>query len=270
MNNAHTSVDTAIKEADLLRRNIKNKAQRQVSSSDEQNLIRATALSWFNSHLPEVDKSLGSDFLGGVNDLYKQLLACSDRATTRSKYDALLKAIKKELVEIRQNTVTNVVAKSERSTSNQPPNFNPLISDQRIQEILIDRWDECCRCINAQAPLAATVMMGGLLETLLLARFNREPDKKNIFQSSKIPKDKKTGRPLPMNTWTLRDYIDVAHDLKWISESAKDVGEILRDYRNYVHPYKQVSHGVTLDIYDAQLFWEISKSITRQLIAKIK
>ncbi|MCG8673385.1 MAG: hypothetical protein MI867_28605, partial [Pseudomonadales bacterium] len=103
---------------------------------------------------------------------------------------------------------------------------------------------------------------------LLLARFNKEQNKGVIFSPSKAPISKKTGKTAPLQEWTLRHYIDVAHDLKWISHSAKNVGEVLRDYRNYVHPYKQMSHGVELDSHDAELFWGITKSITNQLIAK--
>jgi hypothetical protein len=60
----------------------------------------------------------------------------------------------------------------------------------------------------------------------------------------------------------------VAHELGWITVSAKDVGAVLRDYRNYIHPQKQLSHGVQLTPEDATLFWEISKSISRQIVRK--
>jgi hypothetical protein len=45
-----------------------------------------------------------------------------------------------------------------------------------------------------------------------------------------------------------------------------DGRSVLRDYRNYVHPQKQLSHGVHLKSDDAKLFWEVSKSIARQVI----
>ena len=109
-------------------------------------------------------------------------------------------------------------------------------------------------------------MMGGLLEALLLARVNRESDKKPIFTARAAPKDKK-GITKPLSDWMLKDYIDVVAELKWISVSAKDVGAVLRDYRNYIHPYKQLSHGIHIALDDATLFWEISKTISRQIIA---
>ena len=129
-----------------------------------------------------------------------------------------------------------------------------------------DRWIECVNCINGNSPLAATVMMGGLLEGLLLARINRENNKAPIFQASNAPKDYSTKKVLPLKEWTLRNFIDVAHELRWISQSAKDVGEVLRDYRNYIHPQKQLSHNIVIEKNDAILFWEITKSICRQLL----
>lgn len=270
MNDAHSSVYSAIKESETLRRILKKKSTRQVNSADERDLIKATSLSWFNNHYPLVKACLGGEDLVLINDLYKELLSCGDRSTIRTKYNALLKDIKKTLVGIRSDTVTRFSIAPPSNTTDQPPDYSALIGDEKIKAILEARWIECSKCVQAQAPLAATVMMGGLLETLLLARFNKEPDKSKIFSAKTIPKDRKTGKAFPMNKWTLRHYIDVAHELNWISESTRNVGEVLRDYRNYVHPYKQLAHGVTLDIHDAKLFWEIAKSISRQLLDKAK
>ncbi|MDH5573269.1 MAG: hypothetical protein OEY89_16020 [Gammaproteobacteria bacterium] len=270
MNEAHTSVDSAIKESETLRRLLKRKTTRQVTSSEERDLIKATSLAWFNNHYLTVDSLLGAYELIEINELYKELLSCSDRSTSRTKYDELLKIIKKTLAKIRTNTVTNALVSTPEITTDQPPDYSRLIGDVRIQSILQERWIECSKCVNAEAPLAATVMMGGLLETLLLARFNSETDKAKIFSTKTAPIDRKSGKAMPINKWTLRHYIDVAHELKWISESARNVGEVLRDYRNYVHPYKQLAHGVTLDSHDAKLFWEITKSISRQLLDKAK
>jgi hypothetical protein len=155
------------------------------------------------------------------------------------------------------------------ATINQVPDFTPLISDPAMKSILIARWLECTRCLEADVPLAATVMMGGLLEALLLARINRETNKKPIFTARAAPKDysKKTK---PLSEWMLKDFIDVVHELGWMSVSAKDVGAVLRDYRNQVHPQKQLSHGVHLKPDDSKLFWEVSKSIARQIIDSAK
>jgi hypothetical protein len=61
-------------------------------------------------------------------------------------------------------------------------------------------------------------------------------------------------------------YLSVAHELKWITPTVEDIGDVLRDYRNYIHPHKQYSEKVSLAPEDAKILWEISKNITRQLL----
>jgi len=266
MANAHDAVDSALAEIDRLRKVLKHRQTLQVWSAEEKSLVKATALSWFNNHRKEAQASVDSELLNISDEYYKALLNAADRASSRTKYDSLLKSLRRELIDLRGYVLMSSQNSAPELTPDEPPKFDPLIADLRMRQILTDRWKECYACLQCDAPLAATVMMGGLLEALLLARINKEQSKGPIFNATKAPKEKSKSRTLPLKEWTLRHYIDVAHELKWISESAKDVGEVLRDYRNYVHPYKQLSHGVHLDKDDAILFWEISKSIARQII----
>jgi hypothetical protein len=120
-------------------------------------------------------------------------------------------------------------------------------------------------CVNSGAPLAATVMMGGILEGLLLAKINQLPNQAPVFTATAAPRDK-AGKTLPLKDWTLKNYIEVAHELKWITTTAKDIGEVMRDYRNYIHPQKELSHGITLLEGDAQMLWGIAKGVIRQIL----
>lgn len=129
-----------------------------------------------------------------------------------------------------------------------------------MQVILAQRWRECVICVNSGAPLAATVMMGGILEGLLLATINQLSNMAPVFTATSAPRDK-LGKTLPLKDWTLKNNIDVAHELKWITTAAKDISEVMRDYRNYIHPQKELSHGVTLVEADAQMLWEIAKKM---------
>lgn len=135
-----------------------------------------------------------------------------------------------------------------------------------MQKILASRWDECIKCVEGDAPLAAVVMMGGLLETLLLSKVNKLSNQAPVFTAKAAPKNPKTNQTLPLNEWTLRHYIDVGHELKWITQTGKDLGVVLRDYRNFIHPHKQKTYGVFLTQSDARLLWEVCKSIAKQLI----
>jgi hypothetical protein len=111
-------------------------------------------------------------------------------------------------------------------------------------------------------------MMGGLLEGLLLAKINQLSDKAPVFKTAAAPVDSKTGKKLQLKEWGLKNYIDVAYELLWISRTTKDVGEVMRDYRNYIHPQKELSHGIVLEPGDAKMLWEVAKSIALQLLKR--
>jgi hypothetical protein len=150
-----------------------------------------------------------------------------------------------------------------------PPAFSALTSDTTMQAILVRRWTEVQTCITAGANLAATVMMGGLLETLLLARINIVTNKAPIFTAKNAPKDK-AGKTLGLADWKLLAMVEVAHEVRWITKSAKDVGNVLRDFRNYIHPHKEHTDRVEITPDDARMFWEVCKTVSRQILASVK
>jgi hypothetical protein len=264
---ALSALDAALGEVDRLRRTLKkNSSQVQVRSLEERAQAKSTALAWFNNHRAAVAAHLGDSYLTDSDAAYKALLESSARHGARGKYLTELGALKANLVNLRTDCLAPRPART--GTRDDPPDFSPLIADVAMQAILLERWNECLLCLGADASLAATVMMGGLLEALLLARINREGNKAPIFMAKGAPKDKQ-GATKPLGEWMLQHYITVVYELKWISVSARDVGAVLRDYRNYVHPFKQLSHGVHLTPDDAKLFWEITKTITRQVVASV-
>lgn len=263
MSTSQEIIDKAIQDSERLRATLKRRKSPQVRSAAEKSIVKATSLAWFNNYRVEVVKTIDSELLNPVDAIYKFLLDSSEKAASRNLFDGSLKKLKIALVGIRGYTLAP--PSTPKQTTDQPPDFSKLVVDTKMRDVIENRWVECTRCISANAPLSATVMMGGLLEALLLGRINKETNKAPIFTAKSVPKDP-AGKGLPMKEWTLRNYIDIAHELGWISQSAKDVGEVLRDYRNYVHPYKELSHGVTIRGADAVLFWEICKNITRQLL----
>ena len=103
---------------------------------------------------------------------------------------------------------------------------------------------------------------------LLLGRINRETNKAPIFTAAAAPRDN-LGKTRTLNEWTLQNYIEVAHELKWIPVTTKDVGDVLRDYRNYIHPYKEMSKQVSLTSSDGALLWTIGKTIARQVLSSV-
>jgi hypothetical protein len=261
MNDADEAIYQAIREAERIRSVTRRKSLPQVRGS-ERDVIRATALTWFQSHRPKLVTIFSAADLQPVDEMYQKIVEASHKSAARSGYVNTLKDISDSLVQLRSGNVVKLAA---ATTTDTPPDFSKLISEAAMQVILEKRWTECVTCISAGAPLAATVMIGGLLEGLLLARVNRENNKTPIFTAVAAPRDRQS-KTLALREWTLQDYIGVAHELGWITVAAKDVGIVLRDYRNYIHPQKELSHGVSLTTGDAVILWEIGKSISRQLL----
>lgn len=234
----------------------------QIWSQETRSHIKAVAFAWFKSHRGGLSAPAQSKALAALDTDYRGLLSSAEGAPSTKATRARLKSIRTALISLRSQLLIAPVP--DAHTQDSLPSFAGLVPDPFMQQVLAARWRECLACLSAGAPLAATVMMGGLLESLLLARVNKETNKQPVFQAKAAPKDRNQ-TPLPLKDWTLRHYIDVAHELKWISQSAHDVGDVLRDYRNYIHPYKQITSQASLTIADASLFWEVCKSISRQL-----
>lgn len=265
MNAYQTVFENGISEAEKLRALLKKDKSKQVKSIDERSIIKATSMTWFSNHRPSLLQVIGEPDLKGIDDLYNLLLTLSDKFATRSKFDKILKKVKLSLSELRSKNITKVSASNGRQTNDVVPDFGSIVGDKDMIPILTRRWNECGACVKNNTPLAATVMMGGLLESLLLTRFLKETDKTKIFKTKIVPKDK-TGTPLQFKDWVLKNYIEVSHELGWISQTEKDLGEVLRDYRNYIHPFKEKSHGITIEPTDASILWELTKSISRQIL----
>ena len=261
---------SASEQCDRLNKVLHKSTTKQVKSDDETQVAKATAHAWFNNCRPVVVTAVGDGQLKGLDDQYRTLIAASGRATLRSRYFAIIKQTKNLLsqVQVDQALALALAAdhtRPQHATADDAPDFSLLVPDAKMQTILVNRWQECVKCVTVGAPLSAVVMMGGMLEGLLLARVNQLKDKSPVFKAANAPKDK-AGNPLKLNEWGLKNYLDVAHELAWISRTTKDVGEVVRDYRNYIHPQKEYSHGVSISADDARTLWEIAKSVARQVL----
>ena len=264
MGDPYAELDDLVREVDKALNVLKKIRTAQVRNAEHRDFFRSTALSWFQRRRSAVSQDIPADVIDAIDIPYRTILNATDKHSSKNTYFSATKLAKETLVEARTRAL---VPQLTARTADVAPSFAPLATDPIMQSILERRWDECRRCIEAGAPLAATVMMGGLLEALLVARANKLSDKSKLFKATATPIDPRTKKPLDLRQWMLGPYIDVGHELKWISNSARNVAVILRDYRNYIHPEKERSHSVTLSSDDAAMFWEVTKNLSRELLA---
>jgi hypothetical protein len=257
------TVSKALDDLDRARKNVKKITNRQVRNSDDRIMLRATAMAWFHSHRPTILKSAEPTLLATVDGAYHTILKGSDRNTQRSTYLAAMDAAKRALIELRAHlVVVNVEADA-------APDFSPLTSDADMRAILERRWIECTKCVSVKAHLAAIVMMGGLLEALFLARAKQLPDKSVLFKAPSVPISPKTNTPLPLQEWMLKSFLQVGHEVNWITKSARDLAAVLGEFRNYVHPEKEHRHKVALGQEDSTMLWGVTKSLVTQLLSSV-
>lgn len=135
--------------------------------------------------------------------------------------------------------------------------------DSCISSILRQRVDEIKRGLSAKTPLAVIFLCGSTLEGILLGIACTKPQDFN--QSALSPKDKVTGSVKHFSNWTLNDFINVARDLGLVGEDVKKFSHALRDFRNYIHPYEQMSSNFDPDEHTAKICWQVLQAAISQL-----
>ncbi len=266
MSTIHEAIDAAISEATAARKRVLKIKSKQVRGVDDIATLKATAQTWFHTHRPFVGTGAPGADLSAVDQCFTSVLNATAKYAARTTYSKALKEAKEELMAVRSAALVAPVEESIANTDDLAPDFSPLAGNQEMRDILTSRWHECAKCVNADAHLAAIVMMGGLLEALFVARANKMPDKSALISATNAPKDKTTGKTTPYQEWMLDSYIRVGAELKWITVSAKDVADKLKEYRNFVHPAKELRYGITLGLNDSSLFWQVTKALVRQLL----
>ena len=266
MPTATEAIDAAIQEVSTARSLVSKIKTKQVGGVDAIASLKATALAWFNTHRPAVIAGHFHVDLASADGHYTTILNSTAKYAARQTYLDALKDVKTALVTIRAAVLMVPATPAVGNTDDIAPDFSPLAGNLEMRDILTRRWHECCKCVKADAHLAATVMMGGLLEALFVARANKMAVKDPLVNATSAPKDKTTGKTSNYQEWMLDSYIKVAHELNWITESAKDVADVLKEYRNYIHPEKERRHGIVLALNDSSMFWQVTKALVRQLL----
>jgi hypothetical protein len=128
-------------------------------------------------------------------------------------------------------------------------NLADLVHDEKFGAVLARRLDEAHECWRGGATLAATIMLGSLLEGVLY-------DFACNHTSGKTPRDH------------LESLIDLARDEGWIARDVVEYAHVLRQHRNLVHPRRQHLDGHTPDDDSVRIAWNVVVAAINDLSAK--
>ena len=147
------------------------------------------------------------------------------------------------------------------------PNVHKLPIEAQVIPIIESRLDEALRALVAGAHLSVIFLCGSVLEAVLLGAAQREPARFN--QTSASPKDK-NNKVKPLQDWNLAQYIDAACELDLLKPDVKKFSHGLRDFRNYIHPYAQMSSGFTPDEHTAKVCFQVLKAALASIAGERK
>lgn len=66
----------------------------------------------------------------------------------------------------------------------------------------------------------------------------------------------------------MSNFIDVSYEVGFLKEDVKKFSHSLRDFRNYIHPYQQMSIGFQPDEHTAKICFQVLKAALYQIIQK--
>lgn len=134
--------------------------------------------------------------------------------------------------------------------------------DPHVNDIIKMRLKEVESCVTNDAPLAAVIMIGSILEGILLGVALLHSQQFNQAQCA--PKDKE-GKVRKFQDWTLNNYIDVASEIGFLKQDVKKFSHAVRDFRNYIHPYLQKKSQFAPNKQTARICFQVLKAAISQI-----
>lgn len=124
-----------------------------------------------------------------------------------------------------------------------------FVIDEKLRTQLESDWREANVLHSVNAWKSCVVICGGILEGLLIDvlqahSVNAKRTYKKLFQNKTLS---------TISRWSLEDMVDVAKDLHIIGKGSFHLSHALRQYRNLIHPTKQVAEGVEITIDSANI-----------------
>ncbi len=134
--------------------------------------------------------------------------------------------------------------------------------DGSLLPILESRLSEARACLQGNAPLAVVFLCGSILEGLLLGVACANP--KRFNQAQRSPRDR-ASNVKQFHEWRLAELIEVACELGYLKLDVWRFSHALRDFRNYIHPYQQMSAHFNPDKHTAQICLQVLKAAIADL-----
>lgn len=222
---------------------------------------------------PEIDKCIKNvfavpNFIGRIDILdsliadLNQYIAFDKWAVVRNNDVITFKKLDKVVVETPKSE--NMEDKEDEFLRKAfDTDINSLGLYAEISDIIKSRLKEAEDCVGKKVFLASIIMIGSILEGVLLDTASKYPKEYN--QAKSAPRDSNTGNVKKFHEWTLNNYIDVSFEMGVIKQDVKKFSHVVRDFRNYIHPYEQMSSRFFPDEHTALICLQVLKAAISQI-----
>lgn len=227
---------------------------------------------------PELDKCIKmvfspSGFIGRVD----VLRSCLDEFNEYLAFDGWIVEVKNTGVEIHKTSGPDIETKLKEQivvsgdvseadflkVEIEEIDVNQIPVDEVLKPVLEGRMEEMKSCFMAKAYLSVIFMAGSMLEGILLSLANHNP---RAFNQATIAPKNKEGKVKAFHDWTLNDLINVAHEIGILKKDVAKFSHVLRDFRNYIHPYQQMSERFFPDENTAKICMQVMKGALVQIV----
>ena len=132
--------------------------------------------------------------------------------------------------------------------------------DPDVQKVMSQRLNEISAILTT-APLAAIFLIGSTLEGLLLDVAKRHASQ--FVGAKAAPRIK--GQVKNLDAWVLKDLIEVAYELGYLTKTVREFSNTLRDFRNYIHPREQARANFYPTADTAKVCFQVLKAAVSEL-----
>lgn len=220
---------------------------------------------------PKIDECIQDAFavihyIGRIDELdliiarFNQYLVFDKWKVIRNNDIITFKKLDKVIIE--KPNKAESITKNDFLSNNFEIDINLLKLDSSLTEIIKMRMGEIEKCVKYNAPLSSVIMIGSMLEGVLLGIASSNPQLFN--QAKSAPKDDE-GKVRKFQDWTLNNFINVAFEVGLIKRDVKKFSYIVRDFRNYIHPYSQLKSEFNPDKDTALICFQVLEAAISQI-----
>lgn len=127
-----------------------------------------------------------------------------------------------------------------------------FITDDKFRIILERDYEELTQCLESKSSKSVLILSGSIVEAILTDYFLNFPPEN--YNKKKI---------LGLDLYKL---IELAREIELISQSTKDLSTVLKNYRNLIHPGREIRKSETFD-FDTAV---VAKSLLNIIVKEIR